>query len=72
MLHWTGKHPPLLEAYSIMLRNSLVREMSFKANFVLWMLAEVLWFCGRFFSSASSLGQTTSFLKTLRLLHSYS
>src|SRR5467141_5060403 len=35
-----------------MLRNSLIREMSFKANFVLWMLVEVLWFCGQilFFS----------------------
>ena len=41
-----------LEIYSIMLRNSLIREMSFKANFVLWMLVEVLWFCGQivFFS----------------------
>jgi ABC-2 type transport system permease protein len=32
-----------------MLRNSLIREMSFKANFVLWMLVEVLWFCGQIF-----------------------
>src|SRR4029077_12469010 len=41
-----------LEIYSIMLRNSLIREMSFKANFLLWMLVEVLWFCGQilFFS----------------------
>jgi ABC-2 type transport system permease protein len=40
------------EIYSIMLRNSLIREMSFKANFVLWMLVEVLWFLGQivFFS----------------------
>jgi ABC-2 type transport system permease protein len=40
------------EIYSIMLRNSLIREMSFKANFLLWMLVEVLWFCGQilFFS----------------------
>jgi ABC-2 type transport system permease protein len=40
------------EIYSIMLRNSLIREMSFKANFILWMLVEVLWFCGQivFFS----------------------
>src|SRR5215510_10653995 len=29
-----------------MLRNSLIREMSFKANFLLWMLVEVLWFVG--------------------------
>ena len=35
-----------------MLRNSLIREMSFKANFLLWMLVEVLWFLGQivFFS----------------------
>jgi ABC-2 type transport system permease protein len=40
------------EIYSIMLRNSLIREMSFKANFLLWMVVEVLWFCGQilFFS----------------------
>ena len=40
------------EIYSIMLRNSLIREMSFKANFLLWLLVEVLWFCGQivFFS----------------------
>src|SRR5919205_4297619 len=41
-----------IEIYSIMLRNSLIREMSFKANFLLWMLVEVLWFWGQivFFS----------------------
>ncbi len=41
-----------LDIYSIMLRNSLIREMSFKANFLLWMLVEVLWFVGQivFFS----------------------
>src|SRR5438046_8306054 len=35
-----------------MLRNSLIREMSFKAYFILWMLVEVLWFLGQivFFS----------------------
>ena len=36
-----------IEIYSIMLRNSLIREMSFKANFLLWMLVEVLWFVGQ-------------------------
>lgn len=44
--------PPMrryFEIYSIMLRNSLIREMSFKANFVLWMLVEVLWFWGQVF-----------------------
>lgn len=36
-----------LEIYSIMLRNSLIRELSFKANFILWMIVEVLWFVGQ-------------------------
>ena len=36
-----------LEIYWLMLRNSLIREMSFKANFLLWMLVEVLWFAGQ-------------------------
>src|SRR6267142_3031883 len=41
-----------LEIWGIMLRNSLIREMSFKANFLLWMVVEVLWFLGQivFFS----------------------
>jgi ABC-2 type transport system permease protein len=41
-----------LEIYGIMLRNSLIRELSFKTNFILWMVVEVLWFCGQiaFFS----------------------
>src|ERR1700682_5453268 len=40
------------EIWGIMLRNSLIRELSFKVNFVLWMIVEVLWFCGQivFFS----------------------
>ncbi len=40
------------EIYTIMLRNSLIREMSFKANFILWLIVEVLWFVGQiaFFS----------------------
>jgi viologen exporter family transport system permease protein len=41
-----------IEIYSIMLRNSLIRSMSFKVNFLLWMVVEVLWFIGQivFFS----------------------
>src|SRR6185437_7032609 len=41
-----------IEIYSIMLRNSLIRDISFKANFLLWMVVEILWFCGQivFFS----------------------
>jgi len=30
-----------------MLRNSLIREMNFRLNFLLWMLVEVLWFLGQ-------------------------
>jgi ABC-2 type transport system permease protein len=36
-----------LQIYWIMLRNSLIREMSFKANFVLWIFVEFLWFVGQ-------------------------
>src|ERR1044072_3476047 len=36
-----------VEIWGIMLRNSLIRELSFKANFILWMVVEVLWFCGQ-------------------------
>jgi ABC-2 type transport system permease protein len=36
-----------LEIYGIMLRNSLIREMSFKVNFLLWMFVELLWFAGQ-------------------------
>ena len=36
-----------LEIYWIMLRNSLIREMNFKINFILWMAVEVLWFVGQ-------------------------
>lgn len=46
-----------LEIYGIMLRNSLIREMSFKANFILWMLVEVLWFCGQIFFFSIIFGQ---------------
>jgi ABC-2 type transport system permease protein len=35
------------EVYWLMVRNSLVREMSFKANFILWMVVELLWFGGQ-------------------------
>src|SRR5438067_9967499 len=41
-----------IDIYSIMLRNLLISEMSFKANFLRWLIVEVLWFCGQivFFS----------------------
>ena len=35
------------EVYRILLRNSLIREMSFKGNFLLWMITELLWFLGQ-------------------------
>jgi ABC-2 type transport system permease protein len=36
-----------LRVYGVMLRNSLIREMNFKVNFLLWMLVEILWFAGQ-------------------------
>lgn len=36
-----------LKVYAILLRNSLIRDMSFKANFLLWSVVEVLWFLGQ-------------------------
>ncbi len=36
-----------LDIYWMMMRNSLIREMSFKANFILWMFVELLWFVGQ-------------------------
>jgi ABC-2 type transport system permease protein len=36
-----------LEIYWLMVRNSLIREMSFKANFLLWLAVELLWFLGQ-------------------------
>ncbi|NBV86806.1 MAG: hypothetical protein EBS01_11240 [Verrucomicrobia bacterium] len=36
-----------LQIYSLQFRNSLIREMSFKANFLLWTVVEVLWFLGQ-------------------------
>src|SRR5579862_2540655 len=36
-----------LEVYWIMFRNSLIREMNFKVNFLLWMIVEILWFAGQ-------------------------
>ena len=35
------------EVYGLLFRNSLIREMSFRLNFLLWMLVEVLWFLGQ-------------------------
>src|SRR5690348_5447879 len=35
------------QIYRVMLRNSLIREMNFKLNFVLWLAVESLWFVGQ-------------------------
>jgi ABC-2 type transport system permease protein len=54
-----------LEIYWIMMRNSLIREMSFKANFILWMAVEFLWFIGQIvfievmFSYVNTIGDWT-------------
>jgi len=36
-----------LTVYWLMIRNSLIREMNFKANFILWIVVECLWFTGQ-------------------------
>jgi ABC-2 type transport system permease protein len=36
-----------LSIYWLGARNSLIREMSFKLNFLLWMVVELLWFVGQ-------------------------
>src|SRR5947208_16443220 len=33
-----------LRLYGELWKNSVIREMSFKANFVLWIIVELLWF----------------------------
>lgn len=33
--------------YWLMVRNSLIREMNFKANFIAWLAVELLWFAGQ-------------------------
>lgn len=35
------------EVYKILWRNSLIREMAFKGNFLLWLVTELLWFAGQ-------------------------
>lgn len=54
-----------LDIYWLMIRNSLIREMNFKANFMLWMVVEFLWFFGQIiflevlFSHVDSIGDWT-------------
>lgn len=53
------------EIYWLMIRNSLIREMNFKANFLLWMVVEFLWFVGQIvflevlFSHTDTIGDWT-------------
>ena len=58
-----------LKIYALLLRNSLIREMSFKANFLLWTVVEVLWFFGQvlFIRIGSDTSKLASTLGSLRL-----
>src|SRR5690349_15629481 len=49
-----------LEIYWLMIRNSLIREMSFKANFLLWIVVELLWFLGQIVFLEVIYGHTNS------------
>src|ERR1700749_3113130 len=57
--------------YVVMLRNSLIREMNFKLNFLLWMIVESLWFVGQLvfieviFSQVSQIGDWTKWQMVL-------
>src|SRR3954462_7635805 len=62
-----------LEIWGIMLRNSLIRELSFKVNFDLWMIVEGLWFCGQIvffgiiFGQADRIADWSKWEVTLRI-----
>src|SRR6202011_743416 len=57
--------------YLVMLRNSLIREMNFKLNFLLWMIVESLWFVGQLvfieviFSHVNQIGDWTKWQMVL-------
>src|SRR5436309_1550131 len=57
--------------YSVMLRNSLIREMNFKLNFLLWLVVESLWFVGQLvfikviFSHVNQIGDWTKWQMVL-------
>jgi ABC-2 type transport system permease protein len=61
--HWS--------VYSVMFRNSLIREMNFKLNFLLWMVVEALWFVGQLvfieviFNQVDSIGDWTKWQMVL-------
>ena len=60
-----------LSVYAVMLRNSIIREMNFKMNFVLWMVVESLWFVGQLvfinviFSQVNQIGDWTKWQMVL-------
>jgi ABC-2 type transport system permease protein len=60
-----------LRVYRVMLRNSLIREMNFKLNFLLWLLVESLWFVGQLvfieviYNQVSSIGDWTKWQMVL-------
>ena len=60
-----------LQIYRVMLRNSLIREMNFKLNFLLWLAVEALWFVGQLvfieviYGQISSLGDWTKWQMVL-------
>jgi len=53
------------QVYLVMLRNSLIREMNFKLNFLLWIVVESLWFVAQLvfieviFNQVNALGDWT-------------
>jgi ABC-2 type transport system permease protein len=60
-----------LSVYAVLFRNSLIREMSFKLNFLLWMVVESLWFAGQLvfieviFSKVERIGDWTKWQMVL-------
>jgi ABC-2 type transport system permease protein len=43
-MNFTGQLKRYASLYAALWRNSVVREMGFKANFLLWIIVELLWF----------------------------
>src|SRR5277367_2670123 len=60
-----------LAIYAVLWKNSVTREMSFKGNFILWIIVELLWlglqlcFVGVVFSQTSSVGTWTQWQMVL-------
>jgi ABC-2 type transport system permease protein len=60
-----------LSIYAVMFRNSIIREMNFKLNFILWLVVESLWFVGQLifinviFSQVTQIGDWTKWQMVL-------